>query len=238
MSSSEHEQNLFNTLIKLNNCKTIVEVGVSQGRTTAVLCGAAKTTGGMVYGFDCWTQHGLRMQFPPHSSKEHVDTYLRSLQHYNFELYNIDTFKERERFTTIIATHCAPIDFCFIDACHSYRGISHDFFVTYPHLSKTGIVAFHDTLRIDGCRQFMLDLRTKYYDGTFDIVDFPFGLGNRRVGISLLVKRSFHTVNIEIDEVCNLSDTNKDIMEQERQYFNQQEELYRSTVQKFTFENE
>jgi hypothetical protein len=106
-----------------------------------------------------------------------------------------------EKFPNLLKKKCPIIDFAFIDGCHSYYGLKNDFEAVYPLLSSRGIIAFHDTLMIDGCREFMLDLRTKYNDGTFDIVDFPWG-GGSRVGVSLLVKRSYPEIKVGIREVC------------------------------------
>ena len=117
---------------------------------------------------------------------------------------------------------CSAIDFAFIDGDHSYNGIKNDFFIVYPLLSKTGIVAFHDTQRIDGCREFILDLRTKYNDGSFDIVDFPFGNKHRRVGISVLVKRTFPVLNIPIDEICGSPSYPGDILKREKEWYKDQ----------------
>ena len=85
-----------------------------------------------------------------------------------------------------------------------------------------GIIAFHDTLRIDGTREFIQDLRTIYNDGTYDIVDFPFGNLERRVGVSLLVKRSYPIIDIPIDELCNLTDRKELIYQKEIDYHNTQ----------------
>ena len=57
-------------------------------------------------------------------------------------------------------------------------------------------------------------LRTKYFDGTYDVVDLPFGKSDIRtqIGISLLVKRSFPLVDNSIFEICG-SPSNPDQIE-------------------------
>jgi hypothetical protein len=111
------------------------------------------------------------------------------------------------------------IDLAFIDGCHSYQGVKNDFDVIYPLLSTTGIIMFHDTMRIDGCRKFMIDLRTKFWDGTFDIVDFPYGNGARRVGISILVKRAYAPLNLEMDESTELVKDFESIYREEQEWY-------------------
>ena len=222
-------------IVSFNECKTIVEVGVARAESTVYLCNAAKRTGGFVYGFDIWEIHGLKNQFGRFCTRQQCIDTLRRKGFNNFELFKVDTFKERDKFEALIKEHCSQIDFCFIDGCHSYRGISHDFFTIYPYLKKTGIVAFHDTLRIDGCREFMIDLRSKYYDGTFDIVDFPYGQRGRRCGVSLLVKRCYHKIGISIDEICDMTDRTQDIENKEKEWFSTQENL--AKPEPFIFQN-
>lgn len=85
------------------------------------------------------------------------------------------------------------------------------------------MIAFHDTLRISGCREFMLDFRTKFYDGTYDIVDFPFGNGDRRVGVSLLVKRTYPVLGIGIDEDSGCKSSPIEIYKREQKWFKGQQ---------------
>lgn len=200
------ERNEFALLESLSifiEAKTIVEVGVQFGNMAIYLCRAAQKNGGRYLGFDLWNTHGLKNQFEVAGSKESVAQKLTAHGLTSFDLIQIDTINDREHFIQALTSICSEgIDLAFIDACHSYKGIASDFFSVYPLLTKTGVVIFHDTLRIDGCREFVLDLRTKFYDGTFDLIDLPFGTGDRRCGISILSKRSFPTLSIGIDEVC------------------------------------
>ena len=112
------------------------------------------------------------------------------------------------------------IDFAFIDACHSYVGIKNDFDIIYPLLNQDqGIIIFDDTLMIDGCREFMLHLRTRYFDGTFDIIDFPFGCDKRKTGLSLLVKRGYPLSKRPIDQICGSLSEPRDIEDAEKKWF-------------------
>ncbi len=222
----EEQGPFLESLIYLNKPKTIVEIGVAEAKTTDFLCAGAAKVGGFVYGYDIWDTHGLKKQFEHWSSKEKCEEYLRSKGHNNFELTQVDS--TQPQFRGLIKSKHPIIDLAFIDGCHSYDGISNDFSVIYPQLSQTGIIVFHDTLRIDGCREFMIDLRTKYFDGTFDVVDFPFGYcggRDRRTGVSMIVKRSFATLGLPIDEICNLEDRSESIYQKEQDWY--QKELLR-----------
>jgi predicted O-methyltransferase YrrM len=207
---------IFRTLIEFNRFKTIVEIGVAKASTTCQLCAAAKATGGKVHGFDIFDVHGLEKQFAQYSTKEWCEEKLRQRGFSNFILSKINT--STREFNNLIG-NIGEINFAFIDGCHSYDGLTHDFDVVYPNLSTPGMIAFHDTLRIDGCREFVHDLRTKYFDGTYDIVDFPFGNGHRRCGISLLVKRTYPVLNIPCDEVSNLQDRREEIYKKEKDWY-------------------
>jgi len=203
------DSNLLKHLVIFNNRKICVEIGVRGGGTTKELCAAAKQTGGQVFGFDCWTTHGLKKQFQTKQTKAQVAKMLKGHGYNNFTLTQVDTMTPE--FPVLLAKMCPKIDFAFIDGCHSYLGIKNDFDAVYPLLANDGIIAFHDTVRIDGCREFILDLRTKYSDGTFDVVDFPWGWGKRRNGLSLLVKRFVAASDIKLDEVCGSLSLPKDI---------------------------
>lgn len=212
---------LFCSLITFNRFQTCVEIGVARGATTVHLCRAASNTGGHIYGFDIWSEHGVNLQFQQIGSKEIVEEYLRGKGLNNFTLIKVDS--RSEEFPRILKSSVSTVDFAFIDGDHSYVGIENDFNIVYPLLADNGIIAFHDTLRISGCREFVLDLRTKFYDGTYDIVDFPFGNGDRRVGVSLLVKRTYPVLGIGIDEDSGSRSSPIEIYEREQEWFKGQQ---------------
>jgi hypothetical protein len=221
----EEHRPLLESLVYLNQAHVIVEVGVAEAKTTAWLCRGAKVWGGNVYGYDLWDTHGLNNQFEHWSSKEKCEEYLTSKGHTNFELTKINS--RTPEFAELIKTKHPVIDLAFIDGCHSYDGIKNDFDAIYPQLGETGVIVFHDTMRIDGCREFMIDLRTKYNDGTFDLVTFPYGsmaysdgsVYDVRTGISVLVKRSFATLVRPISEQCNLDEHFNDIYVKEEEWY-------------------
>ncbi len=195
----------FASILNMIDAKTCIEIDVQTGKTTELMCEALSD--GHVYGFDNWDEHGLINQFKtqPYSMKD-VENRLHKAELNNFTLTTMDTINDRPNFENKLDELLGSnkIDFAFIDADHSYIGVKNDFEVIYPRLKNSGIIAFHDTLMIDGCREFMLDLRTKYFDGTYDMIDMPFGkLGlAKQLGISLLVKRSFPLIDNAIFEIC------------------------------------
>ena len=225
MEYVEEQGPLLESLVYLNQAKVIVEVGVAEAKSTDWLCRGAKLHGGKVYGYDLWDTHGLNNQFQHWSSKEKCEEYLQSKGHSNFELTKINS--RTPEFAELIKTKHPSIDLAYIDGCHSYDGIKNDFDVIYPLLSESGVIVFHDTLRIDGCREFMIDLRTKFFDGTYDLITFPWGsmfysdgnVVNRRTGISVLTKRSFATLDLPIDEQCNVDEHFQEIYVKEEEWY-------------------
>ena len=225
MEYVEEQGPLLESLVYLNQAQVIVEVGVAEAKSTDWLCRGAKLRGGKVYGYDLWDTHGLNNQFEHWSSKEKCEEYLRGKGHVNFELTKINS--RTPEFAELIKSKHPSIDLAYIDGCHSYDGIKNDFDVIYPLLSESGVIVFHDTLRIDGCREFMIDLRTKFFDGTYDLITFPWGsmfysdgnVVNRRTGISVLAKRSFATLDLPIDEQCNLDEHFQEIYVKEEEWY-------------------
>jgi hypothetical protein len=225
MEYVEEQGPLLESLVYLNQAKVVVEIGVAEAKSTDWLCRGAKLRGGKVYGYDLWDTHGLNNQFQHWSSKEKCEEYLRGKGHVNFELTKINS--RTPEFAELIKSKHPSIDLAYIDGCHSYDGIKNDFDVIYPLLSESGVIVFHDTLRIDGCREFMIDLRTKFFDGTYDLITFPWGsmfysdgnIVNRRTGISVLAKRSFATLDLPIDEQCNLDEHFQEIYVKEEEWY-------------------
>ena len=225
MEYVEEQGPLLESLVYLNQAKVVVEIGVAEAKSTDWLCRGAKLRSGFVYGYDLWDTHGLNNQFQHWSSKEKCEEYLRGKGHVNFELTKINS--RTPEFAELIKSKHPSIDLAYIDGCHSYDGIKNDFDVIYPLLSESGVIVFHDTLRIDGCREFMIDLRTKFFDGTYDLITFPWGsmfysdgnVVNRRTGISVLAKRSFATLDLPIDEQCNLDEHFNDIYVKEEEWY-------------------
>jgi hypothetical protein len=236
MVTVEEHSPFLESLIYLNQSKVVVEIGVAEAKTTDYLCRGAAKVNGRVYGYDIWGTHGEQNQFEHWSSKEKCEEYLTSKGHTNFELTKVNS--RTPEFHELIKTKHPVIDLAFIDGCHSYNGIKNDFEAVYPQLSETGIIVFHDTMSIDGCREFIIELRTKLWDGTFDVVTFPFGsmvYGNgvvrdRRTGVSMLVKRGFATIPQAIDEQCNLDEHFNDIYVAEEEWY--EAELKRATKAK------
>jgi len=227
-ANSVEQGEFFYSLIKLIKAKVIVEIGVDWGSTTRYLCQAALEVGGKVYGYDGWSDYGPNLSWHHSGSKEKITELLKSNNFDNFELHQVNTLTPE--FKTFFDNKHNHVDFAFIDADHSYQGIKNDFDIVYPHMSDTGVIAFHDTLRIDGCREFIIDLRTIYNNGTFDVIDFPFGNRDRRVGITLLVKRSYPLLGLEIDEICGSISSKEEIYDKEKRWLSDQMNLSKSST--------
>jgi hypothetical protein len=212
LNAERRELSFLEYLVKFINAKTVVEIGVQFGEAAVHLCHAANVNNGKYIGFDVWNSDPEFFKIYGNcGSKELVAQKLESNGLHNFTLNQIDTIHNRNEFNNQLNLFCPNgVDFAFIDGNHSYFGVANDFFAIYPRLASTGVIAFHDTAKIDGCREFIFDLRTKYNDGTFDISDYPFGYGARNCGVTLLTKRSYSSSPISIDEICgSISEANE-----------------------------
>lgn len=189
---NREELKFIEALISFNQWKTCVEIGVAYGVGSVFIGRVAEKNGGHLYGFDAWSPYGFENQICQKGSKKLVINRLKKAGLTQFTLTQVDFVKERDRFKKELDKLCPEgIDFAFIDGDHSYFSVKNDFSIIYPRLTEFGGIIFHDTFFVDGCREFILDLRTKYNDGSFDIIDFPFGYGKTRCGVSLLMKRTY-----------------------------------------------
>ena len=219
--------------ITLNDCKTILEIGVNAGDSHIALCEAAKYTGGHVFGIDLWNVHGLYNQFPKTGDYDEVKKRLKKAGFNNSTLLKKNSFdKDFPEF--LREKTGGRIDLAFIDGDHSYNGCLNDFKAVYPLLSSTGIVIFHDTQRIDGCREFIHDLRTKYFDGTYDIFDL-FGVHKtRKMGITFLIKRQFPVLKNPINQLCGSPSTPYEIEYKELSWYENELKKHKSNERVIT----
>ena len=200
---------LISSLGLFTYATTIVEIGVQRANSTKHFCEAMKKTHGFVYGYDTFEPVGAYIKKPGTrygGSFGSLEACTEALKEYdNFKLTKINTHSPEFADILIQDLGHKKIDIAFIDACHSYDGAVKDLQTVYPLLARTGIIVFHDTYSHVGLRKLNIDLRTKLYDGTYDVIELPFGRGNKRLGLTIVVKRSFALtntgiLNIEHDE--------------------------------------
>ena len=133
---------LLESLVILNKPKTIVELGVAHGSSIKYLCSGAQIldtlikndskfkntssekSSSHIYGFDLWEKHGANNQYERIGSKQEVEKYLNEFGYKNFTLVKCDlnTIEAKNYFNNF-----KKIDFCYIDACHSYNGVKKNF---------------------------------------------------------------------------------------------------------------
>jgi hypothetical protein len=66
----------------------------------------------------------------------------------------------------------------------------------------------------------MLDLRTIYYDGSYDVFDLFGGGGDQKLGISFLIKKQFPVLKNSITSICGSPHTPEDILKREQELYN------------------
>jgi len=190
---------LLASYIDFCNYKTIVEIGVQYGNTTAQLCEAASRIGGKVYGYDFFGKVGAYTggKIPITPDINDIRSILKSRGYGEDVLKLTKVNTHSDEFSKILEEDTGgEIDFAFIDGCHSYEGVKKDFLQVYPLLSPEGTIVFHDTFSHTGPRAFTMDLYNDLNDGTFDVIHLPFGGGPGthpycRIGMVFLVKRGW-----------------------------------------------
>lgn len=205
------ERLLMYSLATMIEAKVIVEMGVARGDGMYWLCRAAETSGGHVYGFDCWSRHGKWSQFPPFGSKEKVEERLRTAGLSAFTLHQVNTGNKDFDLSTYLN---GEVDFASIDGDHSYDGVKKDFENCEKILSERGIILLHDCMIIDGVRQFMLELEKS---GKYFMHTLPYGAGARRAGLTIVQKRV--SSGAMMDEVCGAPLSTDEIYAKEKEYW-------------------
>jgi predicted O-methyltransferase YrrM len=118
-----------------------VEIGSARGRSTCYIAAALRDNGvGRLYAID------------PHERTEWndagagPDTFEAMTA--NLAAYGIADWVSiiRRRSEQVAPDWTLPIDLLFIDGDHGYAGVKRDFESFAPHVTRFGIVAFHDTL--------------------------------------------------------------------------------------------
>lgn len=220
--STKQEWAFIHGLVRLQRPRIAIEIGVAGGGMACAIYSAldqnTHDTGieSWYTGFDLWETHGIHNQFAQMGSAHEVHMKLADIGN-RFALVKIDTQKNQKQFKNELNERFTlGIDFAFIDGCHSYDGIKNDFFNVWSYMNPNGIIAFHDTAVIDGCREFVADLRI-HNNGSYDISDYPYGTNQRNCGITVITKPGFN--NIKIDEICGSPSVPEDIYAKERKNF-------------------
>lgn len=136
-SLTNAEQNLLRELALGSQC--VVEVGVYEGATSAILANALAADGCL------WL-------IDPYYRYTRPEKLLRlSFSNY-IAIRSVMAWRDRVRFVKEESVSAAaqislrvPADLIFIDADHSYSAVKADFKAWSPHLSAGGLLAFHDS---------------------------------------------------------------------------------------------
>jgi len=121
--------------------RSIVEVGVFQGATSARLA-AAMAPSGSLWLVDPYRRHLRLERLLGLSYNEHIAR--RTLRPWAGRVHLL------RRVSTVAAREIAlerPAELIFVDADHSYEAVRDDFLAWAPHLAPAGVLAFHDSRR-------------------------------------------------------------------------------------------
>jgi len=159
--------------------KVAVEIGSARGKSACYVGTALKENGsGKLFAIDPHT----RTDWNDADSVDTLDEIRRNIKSLKLEKQVEIIRQTSER---AAQRWMLPIDMLFIDGDHSYEGVKRDWELFVPHMSKFGIVVFHDTMwelqpdspysRADmGVPAFVEELRLRGYPVT--TLDKDFGV--------------------------------------------------------------
>jgi predicted O-methyltransferase YrrM len=228
-----HEPDFFKSYIIYNEYKTVVEIGVDSGQSALRMCLGVSLTNGKYYGYDCFEPYRAYGPAGNERTEEYVRTLLKrhDVDENRYKLTKINSHSPE--FIDVLKNDTSSnIDFAFIDGDHSYDGITKDFLNVYPLLSEKGSIAFHDTYSHTGPRKFVIDLYTKYNDGTYDIINLPWYDGpedNRfNQGLTILVKRFYPLSKKGLINNCHETATNSGLTDE--MVYNEELDWYKKQI--------
>ena len=126
----EEVEALFNTLLKLSDSATVVEIGVQYGRSTSVIAEIGKVKKFNFYAIDNWNEDVSS------EAREHV---LRQKErhNWNFQLIDGDSVYSASDFK-------GTVDLIHIDGNHEYEAVLADIKAWLPKMNKNGFACFDD----------------------------------------------------------------------------------------------
>jgi predicted O-methyltransferase YrrM len=122
-----------------SGCQCVIEVGVHEGATSAVIAKRIHKDG-FLYLVD------------PYIPATRIEVGLRFSWSYYVARRSLRPAAGKARFVRLRSLEAAskialhrPADLIFIDADHSYEAVSQDFHAWAPHLATGGVIALHDS---------------------------------------------------------------------------------------------
>lgn len=216
---------LFKSICTLQKYKTIVEIGTQFGETSFYLAEAAKINGGKLYCYDYFAPIGAYKK-GGHGELEVAKDRLKDYSEF-VTFTKIDT--QSESFKDVLSSDTeGKIDFAFIDGDHSYEGVKNDFLAVYPLLTNDATIALHDTGNHIGVRKFIIELLSDLYDGSFSLINFPYG-GADSNGLAILKKDTWARENkgISFDHLIHRSPADTVVIHHGRDGEIDKEEIYK-----------
>jgi len=125
-------------LIESISAKHIAEIGVKEGLLGQEVLRRLGDTIDMYYMVDCWALPNVEA-----CRRMLVEVYRRSLECHNVEVIRMDSCEAAEIFIE------GSLDLVFIDANHSFKGVTADIEAWLPKVRSGGILCGHDYERYE-----------------------------------------------------------------------------------------
>lgn len=131
-------------LLERDRPKVVVEIGTNSGGTLLLFCQVADSSATIVSIDIPWGKREFIGGYPPWKVPL-FEMFRREGQDIHLVRANSQLSATVDELKEILGSR--KIDFLFIDADHSYKGVSKDFALYSPLVRKGGVIAFHDILK-------------------------------------------------------------------------------------------
>ncbi|MFN8671549.1 MAG: class I SAM-dependent methyltransferase [Candidatus Sericytochromatia bacterium] len=153
---------LFEKAKELKDNSIIIEIGSFKGKSSVAMGYACVGTNKKIYCIDPWISETY-FKNTKHENEDIYNIWLKNIKDNDLENYVIPI---KEYSTNILPnwkiTHDLQADLIFIDGDHSFKGVTDDFVVSYPHLKEGGLIIFQDIATyFEGCEEFWYNIASK-----------------------------------------------------------------------------
>ncbi|MEK7433802.1 MAG: class I SAM-dependent methyltransferase [Cyanobacteriota bacterium] len=153
---------LFEKAKNLPDYSTIIEIGSFKGKSSVAMGYACEGTNKLIYCIDPWIAETY-FEGTKHEKEDIYNIFLKNRNDNNLQDYLIDI----KDYSTVIMPNWKeiykkPADLVFIDGDHSFKGVTNDFIVAYPHVKEGGMMIFQDVATyFEGCEDFWYNIGSK-----------------------------------------------------------------------------
>lgn len=140
-------------IFKAASPKRIMEIGTAQGGSLFCFCKLAPKEAEII-----------SIDLPPLATDKYLRQFFKLFpkKGQKIHLLKVNSHKKKTIKRVKKILNGKQLDFLFIDADHSYKGVKKDFENYFPLLRPGGIIAFHDIYTAKGVKKFWNEIKNKF----------------------------------------------------------------------------